>query len=89
MFEFENKVKGIFLVIVGIALSVYAVISFGTPGFNDVLPMSLFLLTTGIGAISMGFSGAGKKGIGIIFMIVTMLLIVYCFYDIVKSFMNV
>ena len=78
----KNGLKGIMMLIGGIAVIAYAVYCLTLPDFPKLFNYGLFII--GAGGISVGFSLLGCKGIAIPFAIAMMLGSVYLIYQIVK-----
>lgn len=78
----KNELKGVMMLIGGIAVIAFAVYCVTIPDFPRLFNYGLFIV--GLGAISIGFSGIGCKGIAIPFAIAMMLGSVYLIYQLVK-----
>jgi hypothetical protein len=78
----KNGLKGIVMLIGGIFVIGFGVYALTLPDFPKLFNYGLFLI--GAGAISVGFSLIGCKGIAIPFAIAMMLGSVYLIYQLVK-----
>lgn len=78
----KNKLKGVMMLIGGIAVIAFAIYAVTLPDFPKLFNYGLFII--GLGAISVGFSGIGRKGLAIPFALAMMLGSVYLIYQLVK-----